>query len=149
MIGQYAYVNDSHVADTARCYSNTQLASSRMLDQAETGGDVHIYHDHIEQVKEQLKREPKDMPRLVLSDEIKDLESFRPNMVTLENYNPHERILAKMTVAGGFDEKDRREFKKDTKVKSSSKTKSKPKAKSSKKKSSSKSQKRKVASKRR
>lgn len=114
-----------------------------------TGGDVHIYHDHIEQVKEQLKREPKDMPRLVLSDEIKDLESFRPNMVTLENYNPHERILAKMTVAGGFDEKDRREFKKDTKVKSSSKTKSKPKAKSSKKKSSSKSQKRKVASKRR
>ena len=42
MIGQYAYVNDSHVADTARCYSNTQLASSRMLDQAETGGDVYI-----------------------------------------------------------------------------------------------------------
>jgi hypothetical protein len=33
-------------------------------------------------------------------------------MVRLEDYNPHERILAKMTVAGGFDEKDRREFKK-------------------------------------
>jgi thymidylate synthase len=77
-----------------------------------TGGDVHIYHDHIEQVKEQLKRTPKSMPRLVLSDDIKDLDSFRPDMVRLEDYNPHERILAKMTVAGGFDEKDRREFKK-------------------------------------
>jgi len=75
-----------------------------------TGGDVHIYHDHIDQVKEQLKRKPKPFPKLVLSNEIKDLDSFRPEMVTLTDYNPHDRILAKMTVAGGFDEKDRKVF---------------------------------------
>ena len=73
-----------------------------------TLGDAHIYHDHIDQVKEQLKREPKKFPRLVLSKDVKDLESFRPSMVTLEDYNPHEYLKAKMTVAGGFDEKDRK-----------------------------------------
>ncbi len=73
-----------------------------------TLGDVHIYDDHIEQVKEQLKREPKPFPRLVLSDDIKDLQSFRPEMVTLVDYTPHDSLKAKMTVAGGFDEKDRK-----------------------------------------
>ncbi len=73
-----------------------------------TLGDAHIYSDHIEQVKEQLTREPKPMARLVLSDDIKNLDSFRPNMVTLEGYDPHPVLKAKMTVAGGFDEKDRK-----------------------------------------
>jgi len=73
-----------------------------------TLGDVHIYDNHIEQVKEQLTREPKPFPRLVLSDEIKDLKSFRPEMVTLENYDPHPFLKAEMTVAGGFNEKDRK-----------------------------------------
>lgn len=72
-----------------------------------TLGDVHIYADHIDQVKEQITREPKPFPRLVLSDEIKDLDSFRPEMVTLEGYDPHPVLKAKLTVAGGFDEKDR------------------------------------------
>lgn len=73
-----------------------------------TLGDVHIYHNHLEQVKEQLTRQPKPFPRLILSDEIKDLESFRPDMVTLENYDPHPPLKGEMTVAGGFDEKDRK-----------------------------------------
>lgn len=70
-------------------------------------GDAHIYHDHMEQVKEQLTREPKRFPRLVLSHEVKDLDSFRPEMATIEGYDPHPPLKAKMTVAGGFDEKDR------------------------------------------
>jgi len=89
----------------------------------------------LEQVKEQLKREPKPFPRLVLSKEVKDLESFRPEMVTLEGYNPHPVLRAKMTVAGGFDEKDRKAFKANGKDKVKSpkkktitkKTKTKPK----------------------
>lgn len=80
-----------------------------------TLGDVHIYHDHLEQVKEQLTREPKPFPRLVLSNEITDLESFRPEMVTLEGYDPHPPLKATMTVAGGFDEKDRAKFAKNDK----------------------------------
>ena len=71
-------------------------------------GDAHIYSDHMEQVREQITREPKAFPKLVLSDEIKDLDSFRPEMVTLEDYDPHPPLKAKMTVAGGFDEKDRK-----------------------------------------
>jgi thymidylate synthase len=73
-----------------------------------TLGDAHIYHNHLEQVKEQLTREPKAFPKLVLSDDIKDLDSFRPEMVALEGYNPHPALKAEMTVAGGFDEKDRK-----------------------------------------
>lgn len=73
-----------------------------------TLGDVHIYHNHLDQVREQLTREPKPFPRLVLSDQITDLESFRPEMVTLENYEPHPPLKGEMTVAGGFNEKDRK-----------------------------------------
>ena len=80
-----------------------------------TLGDVHIYHDHLEQVKEQLTREPKPFPRLVLSEKITDLENFRPEMVTLEGYDPHPPLRAPMTVAGGFDEKDRVKFTKNDK----------------------------------
>jgi thymidylate synthase len=77
-----------------------------------TLGDAHIYSDHMEQVKEQLSREPKAFPRLVISDQVKDLDSFRPEMVALEGYDPHPVLKAKMTVAGGFDEKDRAAFNK-------------------------------------
>ena len=80
-----------------------------------TLGDVHIYHDHLEQVKEQLTREPKPFPRLVLSEKITDLENFRPEMVTLEGYDPHPPLRASMTVAGGFNEKDRVKFTKNDK----------------------------------
>jgi len=73
-----------------------------------TLGDVHIYHDHLDQVKEQLTREPKPFPRLELSDKITDLASFRPEMAVLEGYDPHSSLKATMTVAGGFDEKDRK-----------------------------------------
>jgi thymidylate synthase len=90
-----------------------------------TLGDAHIYHDHIEQVKEQLKRKPKEFPRLVLGKDVKDLESFRPEMVSLEDYNPQERISAKMTVAGGFDEKDRKVFLKNKKTSVNKKNKNK------------------------
>lgn len=73
-----------------------------------TLGDAHIYHNHIDQVKEQLSRKPKVFPKLVLSNDIKDLESFRPEMVSLENYDPYPVLKGDMTVAGGFDEKDRK-----------------------------------------
>ncbi len=73
-----------------------------------TYGDAHIYSDHIEQVKEQLAREPRPFPTFKISDEVTDLESFRPEHVTIENYDPYPPLRAKMTVAGGFDEKDRK-----------------------------------------
>ncbi len=89
-----------------------KLAGYKPGEFIHTLGDAHIYEDHIPQVKEQLKRKPKKFPRLVLSDKIKDLDTFTPDMVTLEDYDPHQTLKAAMTVAGGFNEKDRLKKKK-------------------------------------
>lgn len=68
-----------------------------------TFGDVHIYENHIDQVKEQLKRKPRAFPKIKLG-KFKDLDSFRPEMVELLDYDPHPPIKAELTVAGGFYE---------------------------------------------
>jgi len=69
--------------------------------------DVHIYVNHIDQVKEQLKREPKPRPRLVFSDAIamdndwptvKILESIEPWDISLSGYDPHPAIKGEMAV---------------------------------------------------
>jgi thymidylate synthase len=73
-----------------------------------TLGDAHIYQNHIDQVKEQIKREPKPFPQLKISDQVKSLDSFKPEHVSLENYQCHPPLKGDLTVAGGFDEKDRR-----------------------------------------
>nr|AIA11892.1 thymidylate synthase [uncultured bacterium] len=80
-----------------------------------TFGDAHIYGNHVEQVKEQLKREPRPFPTLAISDELQDLDSAKAEHFSLENYDPHDTIKAELTVAGGFQEKDRRDFAKPSK----------------------------------
>ena len=77
-------------------------------DFVHTFGDAHIYNDHFEQVKEQLSREPKPFPKITIDPSVKDLDSFKPEHVKLENYDSHPTIKGKLTVAGGFDEKDRK-----------------------------------------
>lgn len=72
-----------------------------------TFGDAHIYGNHVEQAKEQISREPRAFPKLIIDESVKDLASFRPELVRMEGYDPHPRLKAEMTVAGGFDEKDR------------------------------------------
>jgi thymidylate synthase len=61
-------------------------------------GDAHIYLDHVEQVKEQLTREPLPMPQLYLNPEITDITRFTMADIRLENYQSHEAIRAKMAV---------------------------------------------------
>lgn len=68
-----------------------------------TFGDVHIYENHIEQAKEQLTREPKAFPKLVLADGFDSLLTFTTAHVTLDGYDPHPPIKAELTVAGGFN----------------------------------------------
>ncbi len=67
-----------------------------------TFGDVHIYENHIPQVKEQLKRKPKPFPTVKIDPSVKSLESFHPEKVILENYDPYAPIKAELTVAGGL-----------------------------------------------
>jgi thymidylate synthase len=61
-------------------------------------GDTHIYENHIEQVKEQLTREPKKAPVLWLNPEIKDIDKFTMDDIQLVNYECHPPIKAPMAV---------------------------------------------------
>ncbi len=67
-----------------------------------TFGDYHVYENHIEQVKEQLAREPKPFPKVHIDSSLKDIDGFHPDMVTLEGYDPHPPIKGDLTVAGGL-----------------------------------------------
>jgi len=70
-----------------------------------TFGDVHIYDNHLEQAKEQMSRDPLPFPTVTISDEATSLDSFRPEHVTLNDYEAHPPIKAKMAVVGGVDHK--------------------------------------------
>lgn len=69
-----------------------------------TFGDVHIYENHLEQVKEQLTREPKPFPTVELDPALKTIEDFKPELVTLHNYEAHPPIKAALSVSGGLYE---------------------------------------------
>ena len=60
-------------------------------------GDLHIYTNHIDQLKLQLKNEPKDLPKLWLNPEVKSLFDFKYEDIKLENYQSHSTI--KMNIA--------------------------------------------------
>jgi len=61
-------------------------------------GDAHIYLDHIEQVKEQLTREPYPEPTLWLNPEVTDIDAFTMEDIKLNNYQSHDAIKAAMAV---------------------------------------------------
>ena len=61
-------------------------------------GDAHIYKNHIEPVKEQLSREPFDMPTIKLNPEITSITEFGMEDVELVDYQSHEAIRAEMAV---------------------------------------------------
>jgi thymidylate synthase len=63
-----------------------------------TFGDVHIYENHIEQVKLQLTRSPRELPKLKLNPDIKDIDNFTFGDITLFDYNPHPHIKAEVAV---------------------------------------------------
>ena len=63
-----------------------------------TFGDVHIYNNHIEQVKLQLSREPRSLPTMILNKEITDLFDFKYEDFKLENYHPYDAIKADVSI---------------------------------------------------
>ena len=62
-----------------------------------TMGDAHLYNNHFEQMKEQLTREPRPFPKLVLADK-KSVFDFEMEDITLEGYDPHPSIKAPIAV---------------------------------------------------
>lgn len=73
-----------------------------------TFGDVHLYSNHFEQVKEQLTREPYPFPTLKLNPGIKDIDAFTFADITLENYQSHPSLKGEVASIGGFDEKPKK-----------------------------------------
>ncbi len=63
-----------------------------------TLGDAHIYTNHIEQVKLQLSREPRPLPKMLLNSEVNNVIDFKYKDFTLENYNPHPHIKGAISV---------------------------------------------------
>jgi len=61
-------------------------------------GDTHIYKNHVEQVKEQLSRDPLPLPTLMLPVEKKDIFEMTMNDIHLEGYSSHGPIKAEMAV---------------------------------------------------
>ena len=63
-----------------------------------TLGDAHIYNNHLEQVKLQLTRDPRPLPRMTLNPDVRDIFSFKYEDFTLSDYNPHPHIAGRVSV---------------------------------------------------
>lgn len=63
-----------------------------------TIGDAHIYLNHLEQVEKQLKRTPRELPKMKINPEKKDIDAFVFEDFELIDYNPHSGIKAKVAV---------------------------------------------------
>ncbi|AKM83362.1 thymidylate synthase [Candidatus Woesebacteria bacterium RIFOXYC1_FULL_31_51] len=60
--------------------------------------DTHLYLNHLKQAKEQIKRKPKKLPKLILKSTIKDINHISSDAITIEGYKPHPSIKAEISV---------------------------------------------------
>ena len=61
-------------------------------------GDAHLYLNHLEQAREQLSREPRQLPLLRINPGVRELEQFRFEDFALDSYDPHPAIRAPVAV---------------------------------------------------
>ena len=75
-----------------------QVCDLEVGDFVWTGGDVHLYSNHVDQAKLQLTREHRTLPILKLNPEVKDLFAFTMDDISIENYDPHPHIKAAVAI---------------------------------------------------
>lgn len=75
-----------------------QVTGLKAGDFIHTLGDAHIYLNHLEQVREQLGREPRPLPTMKINPDVKDIFSFGAEDFELQDYNPHPHIKGAVSV---------------------------------------------------
>lgn len=75
-----------------------QICGLEYGDFVHSFGDVHLYNNHLEQAQLQLSREPYPLPTMKINPDVKDIFSFHFEDFTLENYQSHPHIKARVAV---------------------------------------------------
>ena len=75
-----------------------QVCGLKLGDFIWTGGDTHLYTNHLEQVNIQLSREPRPLPVLKINPEVKNIFDFKFEDFKIENYDPFPGIKAPVAV---------------------------------------------------
>lgn len=75
-----------------------QVCNLKVGEFIHTFGDLHIYKNHIEQVKTQILRSPRPLPMMKINPEIKSIFEFQYADFELENYDPHPHIKGKVAI---------------------------------------------------
>jgi thymidylate synthase len=60
-------------------------------------GDVHLYKNHLEQAKEQISREPMELPKLEIYGEVDDIAHYEIEDFVIKNYQSHPSIKAPLS----------------------------------------------------
>lgn len=80
------------------CMMMAQVCDLEPGEFIHTLGDAHIYTNHLEQVREQLTREPRPLPRMILNKKVKNIFDFKYEDFNLEGYDPHPAIKGVVSV---------------------------------------------------
>ena len=75
-----------------------QVCGYELGEFIQTLGDTHIYHNHFEQVREQLSRKPLKLPKMKINPLVKDINDFKYEDFELQNYESYEAIKGKVAV---------------------------------------------------
>ena len=75
-----------------------QVTGLKAGDFVHTLGDAHIYNNHLEQVKLQLTREPRPLPRMALNPDVKNIFNFGYEDFQLTGYDPHPHIKGEVAI---------------------------------------------------
>lgn len=74
------------------------ICNLELGDFVHTIGDAHIYANHLDQIKLQLSREPRSLPKMIIKRRVEKIDEFDYNDFELVDYNPHPVIKGKVAV---------------------------------------------------
>jgi thymidylate synthase len=75
-----------------------QVCNLKPAEFIHTLGDTHIYNNHFDQVKLQLTRTPRVLPKMIINPDIKNIDDFKFEDFKLEGYDPYPAITATISV---------------------------------------------------